>query len=373
MMCVMSMNSLHSEFASSVQSEDFGRKRRNRYVLRVSSVSLLVAGVLFWSGAGATGLGEPAPDTAAPIVMAAIVDTPAQPTAAIADAVDAVAHVAQAPATWSAPRNRLEQLVSEQAEGAVRSSAPTMKVAASAPAPAVSRVSVIKSPTPERAQPVSTAAMLTLANIQPAVQRRPTPSSGYATPSADPNLFGSTAMSIGRTPMDAKWRSVSRTSVTGAAGGEILSAARGEGDLAQLQRVNVWINRRITFTDDASSGSADRWSNADESLRRGAGDCEDYAIAKLQVLRSLGVDERDLYLVLVKDLVRRADHAILVVRIDGRFLVLDSNTDRIISADQIQDYRPMMSFSGDKSWIHGYREQQPRVILASNSETEAGL
>ena len=43
---------------------------------------------------------------------------------------------------------------------------------------------------------------------------------------------------------------------------------------------------------------------------------------------------KDLYLVVLKDLSRRADHAVLVVRAAGRFLVLDNGTDRIVdSAD----------------------------------------
>ena len=38
-------------------------------------------------------------------------------------------------------------------------------------------------------------------------------------------------------------------------------------------------------------------------MRRGRGDCEDYAIAKLQMLRAAGFEDRDLYLVIAKDLI----------------------------------------------------------------------
>jgi predicted transglutaminase-like cysteine proteinase len=350
MMLVMSRKSLTVEFASSEQGQDFGRKRRNRYVLRASSASALAAGVLLWSGAGAADLTEPFAEEAAPAGVEYIVDTP-------------VETASPAPAVWTPPRSRLDQLIAEQADGAARDSAQAMAIS-----PAATRAPVMK--TPAAAAP----AMLTLAsNIQPAVVRRPSPPSGSFAPSADPNLFGSTALSIGRTSMDAKWRSVSRTPVNASAANEILVSARGQNEAEQLQKVNVWVNRHITFTDDAVSGSQDHWSNADESLRRGAGDCEDYAIAKLQVLRSLGVDERDLYLVLVRDLVRRADHAILVVRLDGRFLVLDSNTDRILPADSIQDYKPLMSFSAERSWIHGYREQRPVMLASTSTQQDAAF
>ena len=68
----------------------------------------------------------------------------------------------------------------------------------------------------------------------------------------------------------------------------------------------------------SEDGVADRWSAADDTLARGRGDCEDYALAKLAMLRRAGFADRDLYLVLVKDLARRADHAVLVVRSDGK-------------------------------------------------------
>jgi predicted transglutaminase-like cysteine proteinase len=124
---------------------------------------------------------------------------------------------------------------------------------------------------------------------------------------------------------------------------------------AQLEAVNRWVNARVTFADDAERfGVADRWAAAAQTLAQGRGDCEDYAIAKMKLLEAAGVSRRDLYLVIARDLVRRADHALLVVRSEGRLVVLDSNTDRIVDSAAAQDYRPVMSYSGDKAWVHGY-------------------
>ena len=98
---------------------------------------------------------------------------------------------------------------------------------------------------------------------------------------------------------------------------------------ALVEAVNRYVNRRVRFTDDEQQfGRSDVWEAANETLRSGRGDCEDYAIAKLQMLRRAGLADRNLYLVIVKDLVRRADHAVLVVRAAGRMLVLDNGTDR---------------------------------------------
>jgi len=127
----------------------------------------------------------------------------------------------------------------------------------------------------------------------------------------------------------------------------------------------------VAFTDDSRQfGVADRWSSASETLARGRGDCEDYAIAKLALLRRAGFAERDLYFVVLKDLARRADHAVLVVRSGGRFLVLDNGTDQLTDSAAIRDYRPILTFTANQRFAHGYRRSPtPQVILASDAVT----
>ena len=114
-------------------------------------------------------------------------------------------------------------------------------------------------------------------------------------------------------------------------------------------------------------GEADHWAPLAESLPRGRGDCEDYAIGKMQLLRAAGVPARDMYLLLARDLVRRADHALLVVRLDGQYVVLDSSNDLLLTDLEVADYQPVMSFSGDQSWLHGLKQAPaaPVTIVAS--------
>jgi len=124
----------------------------------------------------------------------------------------------------------------------------------------------------------------------------------------------------------------------------------------QIDQVNRWVNSRIAFAEDSRTyRQADYWATASESINRGKGDCEDYAIAKMQLLHALGFDAKDLYIAVVRDLVRRADHALLVVRYDGRFLVLDNGTDRILDAASVGDYKPILSYNARGAWLHGYR------------------
>jgi predicted transglutaminase-like cysteine proteinase len=179
-----------------------------------------------------------------------------------------------------------------------------------------------------------------------------------------PNVFGSVALSVGRTPLDSKWQRAQASALSGRAGPwrGVVGEARGLDQGAKIELVNSWVNRRVNFIDDSVRFKvADRWATATETLRAGQGDCEDYAIAKMKLLEAAGVARGDMFLVIAKDLVRRADHALLVVRNGDRLMVLDNNTDRIVDAATIRDYRPVMSYSAGKAWLHGYATQ-PEVV-----------
>ena len=185
--------------------------------------------------------------------------------------------------------------------------------------------------------------------------------------SGRPDVFGSVALAVGRTSLDRRWRAVARRGVGGAAAAYAASL-RGTSAAAKAEAVNRYVNQRVEFVDDSRQyGRADLWSAASETLRRGRGDCEDYAIAKLQMLRAAGIADRDLYLVVAKDLVRRSDHALLVVRAGGRMLVLDNGTDTILNADNPGDYRPVLTFAASGTWTHGYRRSMPSIAIAAST------
>ncbi|WP_182911858.1 transglutaminase-like cysteine peptidase [Sphingomonas cavernae] len=177
-----------------------------------------------------------------------------------------------------------------------------------------------------------------------------------------PDVFGSVAMAISRTPFDANWRRVRFANLGSGPWSAVLSEARTQDRAAQIATINRWVNARIAFVDDIRRhGVVDRWALPAESLTSGQGDCEDYAIAKLGLLRSLGIPAADLYLVIARDLVRRTDHAVLAVRLDDRLVILDNQTDQILDAPEVQDYRPVMTYAADRSWTHGYRVDRDPV------------
>ena len=208
--------------------------------------------------------------------------------------------------------------------------------------------------------------------IVPAVLReRPQVSPGVR--NGRPDIFGSVALRIGHTRLDARWQRVAHAGVGGAAA-KFAVGLRGKAAVDRLEAVNWYVNRRVRFVDDSVQyGRADVWAAASDTLRRGRGDCEDFAIAKLQMLRRAGISDRDLYLVIVKDLVRRADHAVLVVRAAGHMYVLDNGTDRLLDSETVSDYRPVLTFAAGGSWTHGYRVGEPSIEIASAEDAPAVL
>lgn len=181
-----------------------------------------------------------------------------------------------------------------------------------------------------------------------------------------PDVFGSLAMPVRHTALDAKWRSVEGSGLGRGPWTSLIRDSASDDRMAQAAAVNRWVNARISFASDVSTqGKGDDWAGAARSLKSGRGDCEDYAIAKMQILRAMGFSEDDLYLVIARDLVRRADHAILTVRIGGQLMVLDNETDALLDGKAAQDYRPIFSYSGHRAWVHGYRVQPAPMIFAA--------
>lgn len=183
--------------------------------------------------------------------------------------------------------------------------------------------------------------------------------------SGRPDVFGSVALPVGTTRLNARWRRVDQAGLAGPAARYARSLGK-LGAVDKLEAVNRYVNRRVRFVDDQRQyGRADVWSAAGDTLTRGRGDCEDYAIAKLQMLRRAGFADRDLYLVIVRDLVSRADHAVLVVRAAARMYVLDNGTERLLESESIHDYRPILTFAASGTWTHGYRVRSAPMEIAS--------
>lgn len=186
----------------------------------------------------------------------------------------------------------------------------------------------------------------------------------------DNAILGTLSVAIKHSPFDRDWAAVSGRHIS-ARVKRVLTAtgARRSGDEgAKVEAVNRWVNRNIEFGEDRDVyGRADYWAPAAETFRRGIGDCEDFAIAKMELLAALGVTRDKMRLVVARDLVRNADHAVLVVTLADGAVMLDNMTDRLLDARLPNDYRPIMSFSQNAKWVHGYAVQPTQQVRMASA------
>lgn len=122
----------------------------------------------------------------------------------------------------------------------------------------------------------------------------------------------------------------------------IVDNAKSRDGRARLGEINRAINLAIKpLSDLVQYGAADVWTSPLATLARGAGDCEDYAIAKLVALRLAGILPEDVKLVIVRDAIRDEDHALVAARLDGRWLMLDNRRMTMVEDIQVTSYRPI--------------------------------
>lgn len=190
-------------------------------------------------------------------------------------------------------------------------------------------------------------------------------------PALAPDVFGSRALVVGESRYDARWSRVLKAGARSLVA-PIANPARALGPSAQLHYVNAAINGRVRYRFDQGP-TGDQWATAEETLRRAAGDCEDYAIAKLQALRALGVPADRLFMTIGHDSAAAAVHAVLVAEVQGRFWVLDNRSNRLVPHDQFRGFYPIITLgSRGRAWLHGYpRGKVPDAVKAMDMALRA--
>ena len=124
----------------------------------------------------------------------------------------------------------------------------------------------------------------------------------------------------------------------------LINAVKSRSGRAQLEEANRGVNASIRFvTDYAQYGEADRWSAPLATFATAKGDCEDYAFAKYVALRAAGFPSDDLRVVMGRDRTIRQDHAVLAARLDGRWLILDSQRSELIEDSRVPDLTPVFA------------------------------
>jgi predicted transglutaminase-like cysteine proteinase len=132
-------------------------------------------------------------------------------------------------------------------------------------------------------------------------------------------------------------------------------------DKARLELINRFFNRSITFVNDHEAwGENDYWASPLETLVKGAGDCEDYAIGKFFALQAAGLPAAKLRLVYVRAMMpgigsqpaASQAHMVLAYYADpaAEPMILDNLIPDIRLASQRPDLTPVFSFNAEGLW-----------------------
>lgn len=136
----------------------------------------------------------------------------------------------------------------------------------------------------------------------------------------------------------------------------MIEASKNETILNKLKNVNDFFNQ-ITYKSDLSVwGTKDYWATPFEFMGKGAGDCEDYAIAKYFTLIKLGVPDEKLRITYVS--YRKTNtsyeeaHMVLTYyhKVGVEPVVLDNINKMLQVASKRPDLKPVYSFNASGLW-----------------------
>ncbi len=149
---------------------------------------------------------------------------------------------------------------------------------------------------------------------------------------------------------------------------KLMQTAKNLPEKEKLEQVNQFFNQQIEFIDDIYLWNVnDYWATPLEFLAKGAGDCEDYSIAKYFTLLELGVPEKKMRITYVKALRLNQAHMVLTYFSSPRAipLVLDNLISQIKPANQRTDLLPVYNFNGSGLWLAKSRGSGKKVGEAS--------
>lgn len=133
----------------------------------------------------------------------------------------------------------------------------------------------------------------------------------------------------------------------------LIREQRIKPEISRLESVNRFFNQQ-QFVDDAVLWQRqDFWASPLEFIGAGAGDCEDFAIAKYFTLLELGVSEEKLRITYVKALKLKQFHMVLAYypQPEAEPLILDNLVGELRKAGQRRDLLPIYSFNASSLWL----------------------
>lgn len=117
-----------------------------------------------------------------------------------------------------------------------------------------------------------------------------------------------------------------------------IEGLKGLSALEQLREVNTIFNSFIKYRSDLTVyGKKDYKAVIQETVVTATGDCDDYALAKLQALLYLGFDIANIKVVISNE--KEVIHMKLFVLVNGEVLVLDNLNKKIRKLSELENKR----------------------------------
>jgi predicted transglutaminase-like cysteine proteinase len=136
---------------------------------------------------------------------------------------------------------------------------------------------------------------------------------------------------------------------------ELIASLQGLDQATQVAEVNKYFNSLSYQSDKKLYDAEDYWATPFQFLSRAKGDCEDFATAKYFALRALGFSSDQLRLVAGFDKKRGGAHAVTLVVLDGRVLMLDIGKGGIQDMAAVTQFKPFYSVTESGGWLHTKR------------------
>ena len=117
----------------------------------------------------------------------------------------------------------------------------------------------------------------------------------------------------------------------------IVNAGDQYDGLARIGHINLAVNLAIRSVRASAVQTA--WTSPLDALAAGFGDCKQFALLKYAALADAGLVQNDLRLVVVRiKALKNEPHAMIAVRNQARWSILDSRSSAIVESSKLLDY-----------------------------------
>lgn len=138
---------------------------------------------------------------------------------------------------------------------------------------------------------------------------------------------------------------------------ELATQLGAASEMTKVSMVNDFTNQHVLFVDDNTLwGMEDYWASPLETFGKGAGDCEDFSIAKYTLLKKLGVSQDKLRLTYVRARMPSGSirpHMVLAYYASPTSdpLILDNLNFELLPASRRGDLAPVFSFNDNGLFV----------------------